>query len=130
MSAPDRIPPVLDRAAFTELGTILPHDKVRELVVLFAAETGFYMMEMASRRAEGDLQSVARLARNIVSIAGNLGATRAVALARQLERLCRSGDKANTYHLISEMSQACRDASEEMDALLPQEDGSLHTAQT
>ncbi|HEY2011438.1 MAG TPA: hypothetical protein VGH23_20785 [Rhizomicrobium sp.] len=127
MSAPDKIPPVLDRAAFAELGATLPPDKVRELAVLFAAETGFYMMEIASRRAEGDLHGVARLARNIVSVAGNLCAMRAVALARQLERLCRNGDKANTYHLISEMSQACRDASEEMDALLRQKDGSLHT---
>jgi HPt (histidine-containing phosphotransfer) domain-containing protein len=98
---------------------------MRELVRLFAAETDFYMTEIASRRAEGDLQSVARLARNIVSIADNLGAWHASALARQLERVCRDGDKTNTYHLISEMSRACRDASEEMDALLQQESESL-----
>ena len=69
------------------------------------------MTEIASRRGEGDLESVARLARNIVAIAGNLGAVRASALARQLERACRNGEKADSYRLISEMSQACRDAS-------------------
>lgn len=126
MSVTARIPAVLDHAAFTELGAALPYDKMRELVRLFAAETDFYMTEIASRRAEGDLQSVARLARNIISIADNLGAAHAGALARQLEQLCRNGDKTNTYHLISEMSQACRNASEEMDALLQQHGGSLH----
>lgn len=126
MSVTARIPAVLDRAAFTELRAALSHDKMRELIRLFAAETDFTMTEIASRRAEGDLQGVARLARNIVSIADNLGARQAGALARQLERVCGDGDKTNTYHLISEMSRACRDASEEMDALLRQEGGSLY----
>ena len=128
MSATVRIPTVLDRATFTELGVALSRDKMRELVRLFAAETDFYMTEIASRRAEGDLQSVARLARSIVSIADNVGACQAGALARELERVCERGDKTNTYRLISEMSRACRDASEEMDALLRQEGKSLHAS--
>jgi HPt (histidine-containing phosphotransfer) domain-containing protein len=129
MSASARIPAVLDRTAFIELGAALPHSKMQELVGLYVCETDFYMSEIASRRAEGDLESVARLARNIVSIAGNLGAARASALARQLEQTCRGRDKTNSYRLISEMSQACRDASEEMNALLGDENGQLHTAQ-
>ena len=129
MNMPVRIPAVLDRAAFVELGGALSPDKLRELAELFAAETDFYLIEIASRRAEGDLVSVARLARNIVSIAGNLGAARASALARQLERSCRTGDKAKSYRLISEMSQACRDASVEMEALLGEDGERLQTAQ-
>jgi len=129
MNTPARIPAVLDRTAFTELGAALPHSKLQELVGLFVCETDFYMTEIASRRAEGDLESVARLARNIVSIAGNLGAARAGTLARQLEQACRGREKANSYRLISEMSQACRDASEEMNALLRDENAQLHTAQ-
>ena len=129
MNTPARIPAVLDRPAFTELGAALPHSKLQELVGLFVCETDFYMTEIASRRAEGDLESVARLARNIVSIAGNLGAARAGTLARQLEQACRGREKANSYRLISEMSQACRDASEEMNALLRDENAQLHTAQ-
>ena len=129
MNTPARIPAVLDRTAFTELGAALPHSKMQELVGLFVCETDFYMTEIASRRAEGDLGSVARLARNIVSIAGNLGAARAGTLARQLEQACRGREKANSYRLISEMSQACRDASEEMNALLMDENAQLHTAQ-
>jgi HPt (histidine-containing phosphotransfer) domain-containing protein len=128
MSAPTRIPAALDPAAFAELGQALPHGKLLELVGLFVAETDFYMTEIASRRAEGDLESVARLSRNIVSIAGNLGAVRASALARQLERACRDGEKANSYRLISEMSQACRDAGDEMRAWLADGKGLLHTA--
>jgi len=123
-----RFPAVLDRTIFTELGAALPPDKMRELVSLFVAETDFYMTEIASRRAEGDLESVARLSRNIVSIAGNLGAMRASALARQLERACRSGDKSYSYRLISEMSQACRDASAQMQDWLNEDPGLLHTA--
>ena len=128
MSAPTQIPAVLDRAVFSELGAALPYPKIRELVGLFVAETDFYMAEIASRRAEGDLNSVVRLARNIVAIAGNLGAARASALARQLERACRSGDKAGSYRLISEMSQACRDASEDMQAWLSEQTARLQNA--
>jgi HPt (histidine-containing phosphotransfer) domain-containing protein len=125
MNDPAPIPAVLDRAAFAELGVALPHGKMRELVELYVCETEFYMTEIASRRADGDLGSVARLSRNIVSIAGNLGAMRASALARQLERACRSGQKTYTYRLISEMSQACRDAGEEMLAWLEEQSGLL-----
>jgi HPt (histidine-containing phosphotransfer) domain-containing protein len=123
MNDPARVPAVLDRAAFGELGVALPNDKMRELVELYVCETEFYMTEIASRRADGDLGSVARLSRNIVSVAGNLGAMRASALARQLERACRRGQKTNSYRLISEMSQACRDAGEEMLAWLEEQSG-------
>ena len=128
MSAPTQIPAALDRAVFSELSAALPHPKIRELVELFVAETDFYMTEIAARRAEGDLDSVVRLARNIVAIAGNLGAARTSALARQLERACRSGDKAGSYRLISEMNQACRDASEDMQAWLNEQPNVLQTA--
>ncbi|HEX4026541.1 MAG TPA: Hpt domain-containing protein [Rhizomicrobium sp.] len=128
MTDPARIPGALDHAAFAELGAALPHAKMGELVELFVCETEFYMTEIASRRAEGDLESVARLARNIVAIAGNLGAVRASALARQLERACRNGQKANSYRLISEMSQACRDASAQMQAWLEDQRELLHRA--
>ena len=123
----DRIP-ALDVAVFAELSAALPHGKMQELVGLFVCESDFYMTEIAARRAEGDLDSVARLARNIVGIAGNLGAARASALARQLERACRAKDKADSYRLISEMSQACRDAGEEMKVWLAQDGGLLRTA--
>jgi HPt (histidine-containing phosphotransfer) domain-containing protein len=118
MNDPAPIPVALDRAAFAVLCAALPYGKMRELVELYVCETEFYMTEIASRRGEGGLASVARLSRNIVSVAGNLGAARASALARQLERACRTGEKANSYRLISEMSQACRDAGEEMLAWL------------
>src|SRR5215469_12801994 len=114
MVDPARIPAVLDRVSFAELGAALPPGELKELVELFVCETEFYLTEIASRRGAGDLDGVARLARNIVAIAGNLGAVRASALARQLERTCRNGEKANSYRLISEMSQACRDAGEDM----------------
>lgn len=128
MNTPSRIPAALDHTAFAELALALPRGKIQELVGLFVAETDFYMIEIASRRAEGDMASVARLARNIVSIAGNLGAVRASALARQLERGCRDGEKANSYRLISEMDQACRDAGDEMRAWLADGKELLHTA--
>lgn len=121
MDDPARIPAVLDRAAFAELGAALAHGKMQELVELYVCETEFYMTEIASRRADCDLGSVARLSRNIVSIAGNLGAMRASTLARKLERACRSGQKTNSYRLISEMSQACRDAGEQMLAWLEEQ---------
>jgi HPt (histidine-containing phosphotransfer) domain-containing protein len=127
MNDPARILVVLDRAAFAELGAALPHGKMRELVELYFCETEFYMTEIASRRADGDLGSVARLSRNIVSVAGNLGAMRASSLARELERNCRSGKKTNSYRLISEMSQACRDAGEEMLAWLEEQSGLLES---
>ena len=128
MSDSERNGAALDVAVFAELSAALPYGKMQELVGLFVCETDFYMTEIAARRAEGDLDSVARLARNIVSIAGNLGAARASALARELERASRSRDKAGSYRLISEMSQACRDGGEEMRVWLAQDTGLLHTA--
>jgi len=127
MKYPDRIMVALDVAVFAELSAALPYGKMQELVGLFVCETDFYMTEIAARRAEGDLDSVARLARNIVSIASNLGAARASSLARQLERACRSRDKAGSYRLISEMSQACQDGGEEMRVWLAQDTALLHT---
>ena len=129
MSAPSRFPAILDRAAFTGLAGTMPSAELRDLVELFVAETEFYMAEIAARRAQGDLESVARLARNIVSVAGSLGAARASALARQLERTCRAGDKTGSYRLISDISQACRDAGEEMNILLRDEKENFRTAQ-
>lgn len=126
MSAAARIA-ILDSAAFIEREVDQSRRAMRELVDLFAAETDFIMTEIASRRAAGDLESVARLARNIVSIAGNLGAARVGAVARQLEQICRNGDKTGSYRLISEMAQACRDAHDEMAALLGEESTELHT---
>jgi len=121
MSNPARIPAVLDRAAFAQLGAAISHEKLRELVALFAWETELYLTQIASRRGEGDLESVARLSRNIVSVAGNLCAMRASALARQLERACSNGEKADSYHLIGEMSQACQDARDDMQAWLEEQ---------
>ena len=128
MRYPDRTMAALDVAVFAELSAALPYGKMQELVGLFVCESDFYMTEIAARRAEGNLDSVARLARNIVSIAGNLGAARAGSLARQLERACRGGDKSGSYRLISEMSQACRDAGEEMHVWLAQDTAQLRTA--
>jgi HPt (histidine-containing phosphotransfer) domain-containing protein len=127
MKYPDRTMVALDVAVFAELSAALPYGKMQELVGLFVCETDFYMTEIAARRAEGDLDSVARLARNIVGIASNLGAARGSSLARQLERACRSRDKAGSYRLISEMSQACRDGGEEMRVWLAQDTALLHT---
>ena len=129
MSEPSHFPAVLDRAVFARLDAAMPPAQLRELAGLFAAETDFYMTEIAARRAEGDLEGVARLARNIVSIAGNLGAARACALARQLERTCSARDKTGSYRLISEISQACRDAGEEMNGLLRDETEKFRTVQ-
>ncbi len=128
MRYPDRTMVALDVAVFAELSAALPYGKIQELVGLFVCETDFYMTEIAARRAEGDLDGVARLARNIVGVAGNLGAARASSLARELERACRSRDKAGSYRLISEMSQACRDGGEEMRVWLAQDTALLHTA--
>ena len=129
MSEPSHFPMVLDRAMFARLDAAMPPAQLRELVGLFIAETDFYMTEIAARRAEGDLEGVACLARNIVSIAGNLGAARACALARQLERTCGARDKTGSYRLISEISQACRDAGEEMNGLLRDETEKFRTMQ-
>jgi HPt (histidine-containing phosphotransfer) domain-containing protein len=114
MRDPANIAPVLDLNGFAFLGENLPLSTMEELVDLFVCETETYMAEILSRRACGDWQAIGRLSRNIVGIAGNLCAARASLLARELDHACRTQQRVNCYRLVGEMSQACRDASQEM----------------
>jgi HPt (histidine-containing phosphotransfer) domain-containing protein len=63
-------------------------------------------------RAKGDLGACGREAHAIVGMSGNFGAMKASAVARSLEAACRCRDKARTYCLVGELSEACETSSD------------------
>jgi HPt (histidine-containing phosphotransfer) domain-containing protein len=70
--------------------------------------------DIAALRAEKAFDEISKLAHNLVSSAGNLGAMRACHLARELEQRCRRRETADTYALISRLSRACEAGGDAM----------------
>ena len=65
---------------------------------------------VARRVAAGELAAAGREAHDIVSVAGNLGAIRLSALARDLEAACKSGEAARSQQAAEAVAGAARDA--------------------
>ncbi|MBV8979011.1 MAG: response regulator [Alphaproteobacteria bacterium] len=113
----------LDMGKLADLRSALPAPKLKELILLYLLDVEPHLAKIATSHARGDFETVAREAHAIVSMAGNLGATKASAAARRLETACRRGDRAFIHPLISELSETCLASSDEfrrwMDAELP-----------
>lgn len=110
--------PILNTGMLTDIAAILKPQDLSDLIDMFIADTETQLADIATLRARNDLPGIAAIGHNIVSTAGNLGATRASILARQLERKCRQGEMAGSYRLISELARACDMASVGMRAWL------------
>ena len=117
MQAAD-LPPVLDLSNLAALGMVLSLDKVGTYLVEYIVDTELHLVDLASCRADRDLEGVARIACGIASNARNFGAMRASDLARQLADVCGQGEIAGTYHLIGALSDACHAADRGMMAWL------------
>jgi HPt (histidine-containing phosphotransfer) domain-containing protein len=50
--------------------------------------------------AEGDLAAIGRQAHSLVAAAGNIGAMRASAIARELEQACRTNNSERATQLV------------------------------
>ncbi len=85
---------------------------------LYLIDVETHLLAIATNRAKNDFAGVARQAHAIVSMSGNLGATRTSKLARTLEHACRDDDVATTYRLISELQEACAASSAAIESWL------------
>ena len=97
---------ILDKDMLAELSDIMSPEELREFVWLCIVDTELRLTDIAKHRAGGDLEGVAKVAFAVAREAANLGALGAHVLALRLETACRAGESANTYGLISELSEA------------------------
>jgi hypothetical protein len=113
----DGLGPVLDEGELQELCANLSAAEAREFVWLCIVDTELRLTDIVTRRAAGDLDSVAEIANGIAREAARLGAVRVHVLALRLETACRSGS-AGTCSLISELSDAWTQVGDTMCAWL------------
>ncbi|MDE1939760.1 MAG: response regulator [Alphaproteobacteria bacterium] len=104
-------PPVLDDAKLAELTGILPTAKVIELVRLFLAEAASHLTQVEEHRVNGDFAAAARTAHALVSMAGNVGAMEASAVARKFEMACKDGEAHAIGRLAHELNTSCAKAA-------------------
>ncbi len=112
------IVPVLDAATLGDLARELPRATIEDFVRLYLLDVETHLAAIASARAGGDFDAVAKEAHTIVSTSGNLGAMRASAAARSLEQACRQHATGEIYPLISALGEACGEASAALKAWL------------
>jgi HPt (histidine-containing phosphotransfer) domain-containing protein len=93
--------PILDPVAIENLRMINPDDGgefMRELIDIFLADTPKRFAEIESALATGNSADLSRAAHSVKGSAGNFGATRLSALAREIELHGKNGafDAART----------------------------------
>jgi HPt (histidine-containing phosphotransfer) domain-containing protein len=98
--------PLLDLEKLTSLTTTLPVSDVRDLLRLFMLDTDKHIACIREQSADGNLSGIGHNAHDIVSTAGNMGASQLYALARELDAACRAGDDTSIKHLVSELAAA------------------------
>jgi HPt (histidine-containing phosphotransfer) domain-containing protein len=81
----------------------MDHDSAREFVEMYLADAGDRLRRM---RQSQDLAAIAPDAHALVGIAGNVGAMRVCALARETETACKSGDQAAVRRLLEALGVA------------------------
>ncbi len=103
--------PVLDTGNLQQLSEALPWENLSGLISLFLADAENQLTEIAKLRDTGDIAGIGRQAHMLVSAAGNLGALETSALAREVEHLCRSGNRDGLEGSIADLREACGRAS-------------------
>ena len=98
---------IVDWSKIEELDAVLPRATICNLVSLYQTDSGQHMLEIAACGGRKDYSAVARLAHQMVGMAGNIGAVRASLLARQLELASVERDGRSVWRLVSELQEAC-----------------------
>lgn len=106
--------PVIDRrvlAGVEELGRRASIDLVRELTVLFLADSAGRLTEVRAATKRGDLAAVRRSAHTFYGSASHLGACVLAAVCEELEVAARDGRADDVIGLVgrleAESSRAC-----------------------
>jgi len=103
--------PVLDTSNLQELSAALPWENLSGLISLFLVDAENQLAEIAKLQNTGDIAGIGRQAHMLVSAAGNMGALETSALAREVEHLCRSGNRDGLDASIADLRDACARAS-------------------
>jgi signal transduction histidine kinase/CheY-like chemotaxis protein/HPt (histidine-containing phosphotransfer) domain-containing protein len=94
--------PVFDPARLDELREVIDASKFLGLVSQFAEGLESRLTHLFELFDQSNWAEAGREAHDVVSIAGNLGATRLSTLARELEKLCKAGDDAACRLVVSD----------------------------
>ncbi|HEV3081801.1 MAG TPA: response regulator, partial [Gemmataceae bacterium] len=118
------IPETLNLSMLKDLEENLPGGSVAEFVSLYLSTVDTHLAEIGACAAAQDFDGVARQAHILVSTAGNLGAVKTSALARELEHACadRNGDKLGP--MVIQLRESCAASSDGLRAWLVSRAGS------
>jgi len=108
--------PVFNPENLEELSAALPMESVAGLITLFLHDAESQFREIGACEKAGDLAGIARHAHMIVSSAGNLGAMRTSALAREVEQCCKAGDPSCVASLLEELRRSYAQSSTALQA--------------
>jgi signal transduction histidine kinase/CheY-like chemotaxis protein/HPt (histidine-containing phosphotransfer) domain-containing protein len=92
--------PIFDPARLDELKEMIDEGKFLSLINQFADGLESRLAVLAEHLAQGRWPEAGREAHDIVSVAGNVGATRLSALARELEGLCKAGNEVGCRSIL------------------------------
>ena len=96
--------PVFDRARLDELRQVLDDQKFAGIVVEFTRSLESRVKGLSALLQRAAWPEAAQEAHDIVSVAGNIGATRLSSLSRALELACRAGNEADCLALRARLA--------------------------
>ncbi len=110
VAEPGREPPAEFKSAkLDELRAMMDQGAFATMVRSFVDSLELRVRRVARLVASGKLDAAGREAHDIVSVAGNLGAMRLSALARELEAACKSGQAGESGRVAEAVAAATRD---------------------
>ena len=98
--------PLLDMETLRSLEAALPAGVFTKFLSLFFADIGTHLAEITHAREREDLKAIARLAHNLASSAGCVGAAQTSIIARDLEQACRKGDRESCERLLGQLAES------------------------
>jgi HPt (histidine-containing phosphotransfer) domain-containing protein len=107
---------VLDDKHLDGLETMLPPGRLAGLIAAYVMNAGAVSTELTALMASDDLVGLKRVAHNLISISGNLGAERLRALAQCLHGACVSGDEIECRLMVPAIQIASIEASKSLSA--------------
>jgi signal transduction histidine kinase/CheY-like chemotaxis protein len=110
IDAPTAPAPILDRARLDELRQALDRGKFAGMVVEFTQSLQSRVERLPKLIQYAAWPEAAQEAHDIVSVAGNVGAARLSALAREIEKSCRARDEAECRALAARFTTEAREA--------------------
>jgi HPt (histidine-containing phosphotransfer) domain-containing protein len=93
--------PIFDADKLDELKAVMDETKFTALVGQFAESLQVRVEHLQALLATSNWPDGARAAHDIVSVAGNVGAARLSALARQIEQLCKASNETGCRSLTA-----------------------------